>query len=271
MPTIAEVLKAAGLQDDQIKAIDAKAITAFEGMMTQAEQRMSDAELKERAAEQLYETQIAPALNDWGKREANMAAELAYYKTQAEKAKDGGFMAEAPPFKSTAALVVQPGNTGSPDLAAIEAKIGGAFGSMADLNWRYRTLYGREMPDAPTALAAEAASQRMSMVDYAKKKYGFDDREKAIAAEAKQKEVDQIRKDTIAERDKYWSERQGGPGGNPMVRQPAISRFAEIKKAQAAGDRPDPLKMSQQQRREATRAQVHQDIATQSANSPTIQ
>jgi hypothetical protein len=34
--------------------------------------------------------------------------------------------------------------------------IGGAFSFAADTSWKYRTLYGTEMPDSPTTIIREA-------------------------------------------------------------------------------------------------------------------
>ena len=43
MPTVNEILKQSGLTDEQIAALDAKAITAFTGVLTTAEQERKTA------------------------------------------------------------------------------------------------------------------------------------------------------------------------------------------------------------------------------------
>jgi hypothetical protein len=265
MPTVAEVLKSAGLTDEQIAALDAKAVEGFTSVLTTAEQERQQAELAQRAATQMFEEQITPALNDWGVKEANLAAERDYYKTLAEKSKDGGFIAEVPPFKAEqprgdGGKFVAGANAvpGSPNLQEFETKVAGAMGSLADLQWKYRTLFNKEMPDAPTALAAEATAQRMSMIDYAAKKYNFDGRKAEIEAAEKKAAEDKIREEVTKERDQYWAERTGN---NPMVRMGEASRFAELKKGVEAGTRVDPLKMSRDQRHAATAQAIRQDIA----------
>ena len=44
MPTVNEILKQSGLNDEQIAALDAKAITAFTGVLTTAEQERKTAQ-----------------------------------------------------------------------------------------------------------------------------------------------------------------------------------------------------------------------------------
>lgn len=244
--------------DEEIAKLDAKAVTAMSGVLSAAEQERQQAELAQRAASQMFENEITPALNSWGQKEANLTAQLAYYKELAVKAKDGGFLAEAPPFQ--AGTVPPPANVvpGMPSLAELEQKLGGAFGTLSDLQWQYRSLHGREMPDAPTALAAEAAAQRMSLADYAAKKYDFAGRKAAMQAEERKKSEDAIRKAAIEETDKKWAEKVGS---NPNVRQAQVSNYSELKKGVTDGQRPDPLKMgTREQRHAATRANIQREV-----------
>lgn len=265
MPTVQEQLKAAGWSDADIAGFDATKLKGIETVLSVAEQNRQAAELAQRSANDMFENQITPALNTWGVKEANLAAERDYYKKLAEGAKDGGFIPEVPPFTASAARdgsgkFVANANTvpGSPDFKEFEAKVVGGMGTIADVQWKYRTLYGKEMPDAPTALGAEAGSQRMSMADWAAKKYDFAGRERTIADEATKANRDAIRKEAIEERDKYWAERGGS---NPNVRQAETSRYAEVRKAVDEGTRPDPLKMSREERHRATAAAIQQERA----------
>lgn len=134
MTTVQEILKQSVLNDEQIAALDAKAITAFTGVLTTAEQAQQSAqeiatkteqerqiiakekelteqerqaavkekeaaELAKRANDQFYGDSIVPALNTWGTEKANMEAQIAFYKTQNEAARASGFVpAEAPNF-----------------------------------------------------------------------------------------------------------------------------------------------------------------------------
>lgn len=266
MPTVAEVLKSAGMGDAEIAALDAKAVTAFGTMLTTAEQDRQKAELAQRSANEMFENQITPALNAWGNKEANLQAERDYYKAQAEGAKAGGFIADVPPFQPTqpqrgpGGQFVANANEvpGSPNFKEFENKVARAIGNLTDLQWRYQTLYGRPMPDAPTALVAEAEAQRMPLPEYIAKKYDFVGKETAIAKEAKDKEHEQIRKEAFEERDKFYAERGGS---NPNVRAGQVSQYTELKKGVSEGARPDPLKMSREQRHAATAQAIRSEVA----------
>jgi hypothetical protein len=265
MPTVAEVLKQSGMSDEQIAAIDAKAIDALGTYAATATADRERGELAQRSAEQLFNDQINPALNAWGNKEANLTAERDYYKAQAEGAKAGGFVADVPPFvpaqsRGAGGQFVPNANVvpGSPNFQELEEKVGSALGTIADLQWQYQKLNGTVMPDSPTRLVAEAAAQRMSLTDYAAKKYDFAGRRAAIETEAKQKERDAIVKETTEARDKYWAERSGS---NPNVRMAEPSRFSELSKGVKDGTRVDPLKMTREQRHAATASAIRADVA----------
>jgi hypothetical protein len=127
MPTVAEILKSTGFTDEQIAALDPKAITAFNGVLTTAEGERAAAaesakkaeaervaaktaqdaaELAQRANKEFYDQTIVPSLNGWETQEqalkaeiANAKATAAFYEAQNKAAKDGGFIAaDAPGF-----------------------------------------------------------------------------------------------------------------------------------------------------------------------------
>lgn len=265
-PTVAEVLKSAGMDDAAIAALDAKVVAGFTGVITQAQADRDAAELAQRSTNQLFDNEITPALNAWALKEANLEAERDYFKTLAGKAKDGGFIAEIPPFKvgeqqrDPGGKFVPNAVPGSPNFAELESKAGNAIGVLSDLQWTYQNLFGKGMPDSPTKLVAEAAAQKMSLIDYAAKKYGFDDRKATIEREATEASHKKIRDEAITERDKYWAERSGS---NPNIRPAQASAFAELKKGVSDGTRVDPIKMSREQRHAATAAGIQKDIAAQ--------
>lgn len=147
MPTVHEILKQSGLSDEQIAALDAKAINGFNGVLSAAEQErqatqqlvtkgeqdrlameaaaakneqerlaaaaaLEAAEVAKRSNAQFYDESIAPALNAWGTEKANLEAQAAFYRTQNEAARSAGFVpAEAPGF------IPQAGQPGQPQLA----------------------------------------------------------------------------------------------------------------------------------------------------------
>jgi len=268
--TVAEVLKASGFTDEQITALDAKAITAFEGVLTTAASEREAAELAKRANAELYDTQIAPALNEWGNSEAKLKAEVAFYRTQAEEAKKGGFLpADAPGYvapgnqgergpdgKFIANANVVPGSPGTEVETRLRNGVAEAVGAMMDVNHRYLQLFGTPMPDLPTTIIKEASAAHMGPAAYAVKKYDFAKKEADIRAAEQQKVIDAKVKEATDAVEKKYAER----AANPNLRQGAESNFADLGKAVKAGTRPDPTKMSEADRDANTRARIHEEI-----------
>lgn len=134
MPTVAEVLKSTGWTDEQIAALDQRAVSAFTGVMTtvdaerkaaadtvaKAEQERQEAikhaeearatreqaELVQRSNREFYDQKIVPSLTGWEDQRKqietariNAESELAFYKKQLEGAKEAGYIPkEAPAF-----------------------------------------------------------------------------------------------------------------------------------------------------------------------------
>lgn len=265
MPTVAETLKAAGMTDEQITALDAKAVTAFESVLTIAGSERAEAEKAQRATQQLMEEQITPALNGWGSEKANLEAKAAYYERLATGAKDGGFVADIPPFKpegnrnDKGEFVAN--TPGSPDMKKFEAQVVGGIGALTDLQWKYRRLFGEEMPDAPTALLAEAEANKMPFPQWAARKYDFDGKQKSIATANAQAHDEGIRKEERAKVEREFAERAPN-GGNPNTTRGLISNYADLKKGIADGQRADPLKMSDAERSRATHEGIRNDAAS---------
>jgi hypothetical protein len=187
--TVAEVLTESGWTPEMIAALDAKANEGFTKILSTAEQMQEQAALTQRAINEKLANEINPALDKWATDEARLKAEAAFYREQAQAAKANGFIAaDAPGFTGAPAhgadgKFVAGGNQvpGSPDFKAFSSQVGQAIGNLADLQWKYRTLYGSEMPESPTKLAEEATAQRMSILDYAAKKYNFAAKEQEIS------------------------------------------------------------------------------------------
>jgi hypothetical protein len=142
MPTVHEILKQSGFTDEEIASkFDAKAITAFTGVLSTAEKASQDAaaaaakadsdyqaakaaaesaeklrveaaaakeaaEVAQRSNAKFYDETVAPALNNWGTEKANLEATTAFYKAQNEAARAAGFVpVEAPAFAPSAGTV----------------------------------------------------------------------------------------------------------------------------------------------------------------------
>lgn len=335
MATVHEILKQSGFTQEQIDALDAKAISAFGGVLTTAENAQKAAtdsvakaeadfkaakeavakaekdrqdaiaareaaELAQRSNVDFYENKIVPGLTGWDEEKTKLEndrvkaqAEAAFYRTQAEGAKAGGFIPqEAPgyvppvqndPARGTNGQYVPNANGGTPgsptfmDPKQLASQFSNKAAELTDISWRYQSLNGgAPMPIPPSQLIAEADAQKLDVKAYAEKRFQFSvreaelnaqrtrDHEAKIAADATavaKAEADsamKVREAEWAAKEKKFAE-QGG--NNPDVRVPAGSaKFAEVKRAVDAGERPNPLKMTDAQRRAATTNAIRAEI-----------
>lgn len=280
--SVADILKESGLSEEQIKAIDAKALEALDGYATQANQSLEKAEFALRSQREEYDKNIAPALANWADRDTVVSTENAAMKTYLGKIKDSGYLPKEvldamPTFTPGSSATGSRGadgkfvaganaSPGSPSYVEIEKKLnndlGSAFSFAADTQWNYRRLHGKEMPDSPTSLIREAAANRMTPQEWAAKKYDFAGREATIKAEEAKKHDDAIRAEVTAAKDREWAEKIGN---NPNVRIPQESAFSSVSKAVAEGKRADPLKMTPEQRKANTHATIQKEFAERSS------
>jgi hypothetical protein len=308
MPTVEEVLRESGFTDVQIKALDPKAITAFGGVLSTAERERHEAtkareaaELAQRSNVDFYENKIAPSLANWEEEKqkienerARAAAEAAFYRTQAEEAKKGGFIAtDAPGFDATKFANANPNQPrdgqgryvagagptpGSPgfDVNTVYQRAGDAVGLIADIQWEHERLFGSKMPISPTELIRQADSVKLDPRTYAARTFNWDTRRQQMSEEEAKKHDDVIRaeanapleqklkeqeaefKKKLDERDRQWAERIGS---NPDIRRPVDSKFADVTRGVKDGTIPDPLMMTDQQRRALTSSMIRKDIA----------
>jgi len=266
--TVEEVLRETGMTDEQIKALDPKVLTGVTTLVSTANQTLEQAELAKRAQAEMYDKEIAPALNNWANEKTSYDAKIAAYDAALKSAKEGGFQVPdilapaAQPARTADGKFVAgaPGSVpGSPTFVQdLRKEAGAAIISIADLSWKYQSLYGKPMPDSPSSLITEATSQRMDPIAYAAKKYGFAEKEAAIKAEEKKKEIDAAVATAVSAKEKEWAEKTGN---NPNLRQAEVSRFASVQAAVKKGERPDTMTMTPEQRREVTRQQIHKELA----------
>lgn len=275
MPTVQEILKQTGFTDEQISALEPKAITAFSGVLSAAEQARQQAaadaaraEVERRSNAVFYENEIVPALNGWAGEKAAYDGEIAFYKSQLASARASGVeLAEAPGQARDAggryAANVPGATPGSPVFQGVEQlrrDVGTALGTLTDIQWKYQSLYGKPMPISPTELVRQAESQRLDPAAYAAREFRFAEREREQQEQAQRQREEAIRAEERTAADRRWAEKIGS---NPDVRIGMSSRFADVARAQKAGERPDPLQLNEQQRRQATSAAIRKDIAEQ--------
>lgn len=226
MPTVQEILIQSGLTPEQIAALDAKALTAFNGVLTTAaesakkaeEERVAAkaaqdaAELAQRANKDFYDSTIMPSLTGWEDKEKSLQTEIAntralaaFYEAQNKAAKEAGFVAaDAPKFDPATVTVPgrdpsgkfvanSPGSTpGSPTFTIEQVKdgLGSTLGTLTDIQWKYQRLYGQPMPLAPTELVRQAEAQKMNPADYAAKTFNFQQKEQELVERQKKEEKD---------------------------------------------------------------------------------
>jgi hypothetical protein len=311
MPTVEDVLRQSGFTNDQIGALDQRAITVFSEVLSTAERERQEAKTAQDAAElaqrsniDFYENRIAPSLANWEEEKsrienekARVAAEAAFYRTQAEEAKKTGFIpAEAPGFDASrfAPPVTPPrdgqgryvanapgGTPGSPqffDVNKVYERAGDAVGVLTDIQWEHQKLFGHPLPISPTELVRQADLQKLDPKTYAARTFNWDQRrqqmreeeDKAsrdkIVAEATapleqrlKDQAEQFKKD-LASREREIYERAGS---NPDVRRPQASpQMNSVAKAVKDGVLPDPLGLNDQQRRALTSQMIRSDIET---------
>lgn len=260
--TVEEVLRETGLTDEQIKALDPKVVTGVTTLVTSANTALEQAELAQRGVRKTLDEEINPALDKWANDKASYETKLAAYEAALKAAKEGGFQVPdiigkpAEPARNADGTFVAGKNPvpGSPELVtSIKREAGAAILSLANLNWKYQTLFGKPMPDSPSDLIREADAQKLDVISYAAKKYDFQAKEAEIKAAEQKKHDDAIVAAALADNDKKWAEKVGN---NPMIRQAEVSRFSTIDKAVKAGERPDPLSMTREQRHTATRQAI---------------
>jgi hypothetical protein len=269
MATVEEILRQAGYSDSQIAGLDRRTITAFSGVLTEAQQAREAAEQAHRSYVEFYENRIAPSLVQWDEEKTRIEndrtrdrAELAFYKTQAEEARTAGFIpGDAPGYQPRddqgRYVAGAPGSTpGSPtfDVNQVYQRAGDAINVLSDIQWEHERLFGQPLPVSPSELVKRADQMKLDPRTYASREFHWNERKAEMAKEAQQKHDDGVR----AERDRYWAEKVGS---NPDVRLAQSSRYSDAARAVRAGTRPDPLMMTELDRRRATAQAIRDDLA----------
>jgi hypothetical protein len=275
MPTVEEVLRQSGFTDQQISEMDARAITAFTGVLSAAEAERQRAEQERQANVQFYDNQIVPSLTGWDEEKTRLEnerartnAEVAFYKAQNESARASGFIAsDAPgyqPSRDSQGRYVSgvPGSTpGSPTFNVNEfaAKAGDAMGLIADIQWEHQHLFGKPLPISPTQLIAQADAVKLDPKTFASRTFNFDARRQELQKQEQEAHDNKIRADAVADNDRKWAEKIGS---NPDIRRPMENaRMTEVARAARTNPNLDPLNMNDAQRRAQTAQMIRAEIA----------
>jgi hypothetical protein len=287
MPTVEEVLRQSGFTDQQISEMDARAITAFTGVLSAAEAERQRAEQERQANVQFYDNQIVPSLTGWDEEKTRLEnerartnAEVAFYKAQNESARASGFISSdapgfQPPRDGQGRYVANAGGTpGSPIFQPQEMikRAGDGLAQIADIDWKHRSLFdGKPLPISPSELIRQADARNMDPMTYANQTFGFQQRERELQKQQQEAHDNKIKQDAVTERDRYWAERTGN---NPDMRRPQDNpKMTDIARAARSGTPlpgapggklNDPLSLNETERRAQTRAGIRAEMQEQS-------
>jgi hypothetical protein len=320
MPKLADVLKQSGLTDEQIAAIDAKALAAADTYVSKVEKDAQDlavkaeadrkakevdaaaaktaqeaAELQKRSVDEFWTNTYNPGIAAWevertklAKAAADAAAEAAFYKTQRET-----YLKElnidpsnAPAFAAPTPVPAADQNRtpGTPTFTIddVRNEMGTALGTVANIQWEYQTLYGRPMPISPTDLLRQAEANKFKdPATYASQIFKFAEKREEIRQTAAKAHDDEIAKNAAEAKETEWKAKLDareieiaaekkklaeGAGSNPDVKlPPGSSKFADLQRATKAGERPDPTKLTPQERRQSTFDNIHKALEERQA------
>lgn len=296
---IATVEKAAADKEKAAQDLAVKAEAdrkAQEAAVVAAKAAQEAAELQNRSVKDFWDNTYNPGLAAWeaertklAKAASDAAAEAAFYKAQREsylgtlniKPED------APVFTPPVAAVVSPAakTPGTPTFTIDEVRneLGTSLGTVANIQWEYRNLYGgKEMPISPTELLRQAETNKFKdPATYASQIFKFAERREEQRVAAAKAHDDEIAAKAVAERDAKHKEdtdrltaefnakerlRAEQAGSNPDTKlPPGSAKFSDLRRAQQAGERKDPTKMTPQERRQTSLDNIHKALEDRQA------
>jgi hypothetical protein len=290
---IATVEKAAADKEKAAQDLAVKAEAdrkAQEAAVVAAKAAQDAAELQNRSVKDFWDNTYNPGIaaaeaekTRLAKEAADAKAEAAFYKAQREsylgtlniKPED------APVFTPPVAVVPPAAKTpGTPTFTIDEVRneLGTSLGTVANIQWEYRNLYGgKEMPISPTELLRQAEANKFKdPATYANQIFKFAEKREEMRQAAAKAHDDSIAAAAVAEREAKYKEetdklkaefaakerlRAEQAGSNPDVKlPPGSSKFSDLQRATKAGERPDPLKMTQAERRQTSLNNIHKAL-----------
>ena len=288
--TAAQKEKAA--QDLAIKAeADRK---AQEAAVVAAKAAQEAAELQKRSVDEFWRDTYNPGIaaaeaekTRLAKEAADAKAEAAFYKAQREsylgtlniKPED------APVFTPPVAAPPVAKTPGTPTFTIDEVRneLGTSLGTVANIQWEYRNLYGgKEMPISPTELLRQAEANKFKdPATYANQIFKFAEKREEMRQAAAKAHDDEVAAAAVAERDKKHKEetdkltaefnakerlRAEQAGSNPDTKlPPGSAKFSDLQRAQKAGERKDPTRMTPQERRQTSLDNIHKALEERQA------
>lgn len=167
MPTLADLAAELGIPAETL-ASKADVVQKWDGYFSSADQKIADAQKKLEDAQNLQKT-IDEQIATFGINESTniqLQANLAAIKAAKETLEQAGVKLD---LKLPEPTKVDPDQDFRTKVVQGFTQMGQAM----SVQNRYYQVFGKPMPDDPVSLADEAARNRMSLSDYAEKKYGF--------------------------------------------------------------------------------------------------
>jgi hypothetical protein len=262
---------------------------AQEAAVVAAKAAQEAAELQNRSVKDFWDNTYNPGLAAWEAEKAKLskaamdaAAEAAYYKAQRTTLVDtlGIKPEDAPVFTPPVAAPPVAKTPGTPTFTIDEVRneLGTSLGTVANIQWEYRNLYGgKEMPISPTELLRQAEANKFKdPATYANQIFKFAEKREEMRQAAAKAHDDEVAAAAVAEREAKYKEetdklkaefaakerlRAEQAGSNPDVKlPPGSSKFSDLQRATKAGERPDPLKMTQAERRQTSLNNIHKAL-----------
>jgi hypothetical protein len=268
-----------------------------EALVAEAKSAQEAAELADRNVKDFWATTYPTSLTEHNAAlqaaetaRINAEAKAAWLQAQVDGAKAAGItLADAPAFTPPArpAPVVNPNTTpGTPTFVnpdEVMKRLDKGVHTIQDIGWKYQQLYGTPIPISPSELVAQADALKLNPMEYASRTFKFAEKEEerrlatakahddAIRAEIAaqkeaehKKEVEKLQAEWNAEKRKLAE--TGANSNHPDLKAPPGSaKFADLQRATKAGERPDPLKLTPQERRKTTLDNIHKALEEREA------
>lgn len=254
MPTVAEILRNAGLSDYEINSLDDRTTQAFG-------QVLSEAELQKQSVDSFWANTYAPGIQQWETEKQALAQRLAAAEGRAAAAErerqvlaeSGVITDSSSQSRNSAGQYVTPGTPSFSNVDAndLVSRVATGIGTVLDVSHRYQQIYGKPLPVNPSVLISEADSLGISPAELAERKFQL----------TKKEQEQQIQKIRDEERAKVAKEYGEKFGPNPDIAVPrGSSGFSDIQRAVKTGERKDPLKLDAAGRRQQALQAIHRAV-----------
>jgi hypothetical protein len=263
---------------------------AAEASAAAAKAAQDAAELSKRSVDEFWTNTYNPGVAAWekernelAKKASDAAAEAAFYKAQRE-----GYLGtlgikpeDAPTFTPQATPPPDPTKTpGTPtfvDPNVVVSRVGDGMYGVMNIMHKYATLYnGNPLPISPSELIQKADALKLSPMEYAARTFKFAEKEEEQRQATAKAHDDQVAAAASAAKEAEWKAKLDAreaeiaaekrklaeqAGSNPDTKlPPGSAKFTDLQRAVKAGERPDPTKMTQQERRNLTLTNIHKAL-----------